>query len=63
MNCEICLAYLREKNKCPGCRNMGKSKPGYCRKCIIKNYELLTKTESNFCYDCSNYPCRRLKQL
>ena len=63
MNCGICLAFLRDKNKCPGCRNMGKNKPGYCRKCIIKNCELLAKTDSNFCYDCEKYPCTRLKQL
>ena len=63
MNCGICLAFLRDKNKCPGCRNMGKNKPGYCRKCIIKNCELLENTDSNFCYDCEKYPCPRLKQL
>ena len=22
MNCNICMAYLREKNKCPGCREI-----------------------------------------
>ena len=42
---------------------MGENKPGYCRKCIIKNCELLAKTDSNFCYECSKYPCTRLKQL
>ncbi|MFC1784529.1 DUF3795 domain-containing protein [Candidatus Neomarinimicrobiota bacterium] len=63
MNCGICLGFLRDKNKCPGCRNMGKNKPGYCRKCIIKNCALLAKTDSNFCYECSKYPCTRLKQL
>jgi len=63
MNCGICLAFLREKNKCPGCRNMGKNKPGYYKKCIINNCGLLAKTNSGFCYDCSKYPCPRLKQL
>ena len=63
MNCGICLGFLRDKNKCLGCLNMGKNKPGYCRKCIIKNCELLAKTESNFCYDCEKYLCTGLKQL
>ena len=63
MNCGICLAYLRDKNHCNGCREWSNNKPGYCRKCIIVNCELLHKTESNFCYDCEKYPCRRLKQL
>jgi uncharacterized radical SAM superfamily Fe-S cluster-containing enzyme len=33
MNCSICSAYLREKNKCPGCRLMNIE---YCKKCIIR---------------------------
>jgi hypothetical protein len=62
MNCGICLGFLREKNKCHGCRQ-DSQKPEYCRSCIIINCELLSKTESKFCYDCKKYPCRRLKQL
>ena len=63
MDCGICLAFLRDKNRCNGCRQFSKEKPEYCRKCIIINCELLSKTESKFCYDCVKYPCRRLKQL
>lgn len=63
MDCGICLGYLREKNRCYGCRQFSEHKPGYCRKCIIINCELLSKTDSKFCYDCEKYPCRRLKQL
>lgn len=63
MNCGICLGYLREKNRCEGCRIYCEGKPGLCRKCIIINCELLSKTDSKFCYDCPKYPCRRLKQL
>lgn len=63
MNCGICLGYLRDKNKCYGCRNDSLQKPEYCRRCIIINCELLSKTDSKFCYDCNKYPCRRLKQL
>ena len=63
MNCGICIAYLREKNKCAGCRNDNKHKTKSRIKCIIKNCELLVKTHSRFCYDCIKYPCTRLKQL
>jgi len=64
MNCGICLGYLREKNKCPGCRDMDKNKPGYCRKCIIQNCEILNKNKWKFCSDkCEKYPCKRLKNL
>jgi len=63
MNCAICLGYLREKNKCEGCNSNSENMPSSCKKCIINNCELLKETESGFCYDCSKYPCKRLKQL
>jgi hypothetical protein len=63
MNCGICLAYLREKNRCEGCWADDTNKPKSCINCIIKNCELLEKTESKFCYDCEKFPCKRLKQL
>ena len=63
MNCGICLGYLRDKNKCPGCRSDNNHKLKSRSRCIIKNCELLAKTDSKFCYDCEKYPCTRLKQL
>ena len=63
MNCGICISHLRPKNKCSGCLIEAENKPNHCHKCIIKNCELLEQTESNFCFDCSKYPCTRLKQL
>ncbi|MGM0620001.1 MAG: DUF3795 domain-containing protein [Bacteroidota bacterium] len=63
MNCGVCLACFRDKNRCIGCRPANEEKPKYCRKCIIINCELLSQTDSKFCYDCEKYPCRRLKQL
>ncbi len=63
MNCGICLAYLREKNHCNDCREWSMNKSEYCRKCIIVNCDLLSKTDSKCCYDCEKYPGRRLKQL
>jgi hypothetical protein len=63
MNCGICLAYLRDKNTCPGCWEGNKNKPKSCINCIIKNCDFLAKSESKFCYDCEQYPCKRLTQL
>jgi hypothetical protein len=63
MNCGTCLAYLREKNRCCGCRNDDPSKPKSCSACIIINCELLAATESKFCYECGKFPCKRLKAL
>ena len=63
MNCATCLAYLREKNSCSGCLTAGTNKAKHCSSCIIKNCEKLSETESGYCYDCHEYPCKRLKNL
>ena len=63
MNCGICIAYLRDKNKCQGCRINPVIDKTSRSTCIIKNCTYLEETASGFCYDCEKYPCRRLKQL
>src|SRR4030042_6052081 len=68
MNCGICSAYLAMKydlkrqglNKgyCAGCRPRGKN-------CAFmkKSCEKLGQDLVKYCYECADYPCRRLKQL
>ena len=63
MNCGICLAYLREKNHCPGCRSDEADKLPHGIRCIIRNCETVKASESGFCFECKDYPCRRLRQL
>jgi hypothetical protein len=63
MNCGTCLAYLREKNRCPGCRIFSADKTTSVQKCIIPGCVYLEKTKSKFCFDCEKYPCQRMKQL
>jgi hypothetical protein len=63
MNCGTCMAYLREKNKCPGCRVISGDKAVSVKRCIITKCIYLEKTKSKFCYDCELYPCKRIKQL
>jgi hypothetical protein len=63
MNCGTCIGYLREKNKCPGCRVYSADKAISIQRCIIPKCIHLDKTISKFCYDCEKYPCKRLKQL
>jgi len=63
MNCGTCIAYLRYKNKCPGCRIYSANKAISVQRCIIPNCVHLKKATSKFCYDCEKYPCKRLKQL
>jgi hypothetical protein len=63
MNCGTCLAYLRVKNRCPGCRVLSTDKAITCQRCIIKNCIYFEKTNSKFCYNCKIFPCKRMKQL
>lgn len=63
MNCGTCIAYLRVKNKCLGCRVYSADKAVSVKRCIITSCDKLARTASKFCYDCETYPCKRLKQL
>ncbi len=63
MNCTLCYAYLREKNKCDGCRGSVESKMPSCVRCIISHCDARAECESDFCYVCDKYPCKRLKEL
>ena len=64
MNCGLCIGFLREKNPCGGCfKKEDLNKPKSCRSCAIVNCEGLKDTDSGLCYDCSKYPCIRLKKL
>ena len=63
MNCGLCLAYLRDKNTCPGCLGSDENKRASCVGCTIKNCDELTGKNYRFCYRCSRFPCARMKQL
>jgi hypothetical protein len=63
MNCGICLAYLRKDRKCPGCHGDDTNKSITRVSCIIRNCGNIKSSKSGFCYECTEYPCKRLKQL
>jgi len=63
MNCSICMAYLRDKNRCPGCRFFNKREPVTIAKCKIKNCTTFKRSKSKFCFKCKVYPCDNLKHL
>ena len=63
MNCGTCIAYLREKNKCPGCREPDPNKPKTCRQCKIKNCSTFQSGKIRFCFSCETFSCDRLKHL
>lgn len=59
MNCNLCIAYLRDKNKCPGCNFQGKPDSDYFRKC-----NLIKEKSWNYCSPkCEQFPCQKLKNL
>lgn len=57
MNCKLCQAYQGKGLKCYGCGNGGERKS--CQNCSI----LKCENKNNFCFECKNYPCNRLKKL
>jgi hypothetical protein len=63
MNCGICFAYLREKNKCPGCRGNDIPKPITRVKCKIKNCVFFVKNSAKYCFECGKFPCKNLEHL
>lgn len=62
MNCGLCLGYIRDKNRCLGCRDRVTIKS--CQKCVIKNCTVIKENNWMFCSPkCVKYPCLRLKNL
>ena len=60
MNCTLCMAYLRVKNKCSCCRSSNEGKSISILRCKIRNCE---KLNSEFCYTCQEYPCKNVKHI
>lgn len=68
MNCSLCVSHQALKNDlnsqgfnkryCPGCLPRGKN----CT-FLSKHCRLLAKGSVRFCFECSDYPCTRLRDL
>lgn len=63
MNCSICMAYLRKKNKCNGCRAVNTWNPKTRLECRIKNCQMLTSQGLTYCYQCQRYPCTVINNM
>ena len=63
MNCAICMAFLRTKNKCNGCRCANTWNPKTREECRIKNCPNLADQGRQYCYQCPDFPCQRLRNL
>ncbi len=63
MNCGLCLSYHRDKNRCGGCNSDDFSKQKSCTACRIRNCDEIKASAGAFCFECSHFPCARLRQL
>lgn len=63
MNCGTCIAYLRERNRCPGCRSPDAGKAVTRVRCRIKTCSVFLDRRIRFCSGCSLFPCDRLRRL
>lgn len=61
MNCMVCYKHCDSKKPCAGCLNSDAGKPEHCRKCAIK--DCVKEKGYTYCYECGEYPCKRLKNL
>lgn len=51
MNCGICMAYLRKKNHCCGCRASDEGKAISVLRCKIRNCEFFKTTNAQYCHE------------
>jgi Protein of unknown function (DUF3795) len=63
MNCRLCLAYIRDKKTCPGCRGDDSLKAISRFRCRIKTCKKMVNAGLKYCFCCDSYPCVRLKNL
>lgn len=61
MNCKVCYKHCYNKKPCDGCLKSDIGKPEHCRKCKIK--DCVKDKDLNYCFECSDYPCKLIKNL
>lgn len=61
MNCLVCYKHCNHKKPCGGCLQGDTGKPEHCRKCALK--DCVREKGLSYCYECPEYPCKRLKAL
>jgi hypothetical protein len=63
LNCGTCYGFLRTKNRCPGCLMTSDKEPKSRYLCRIKNCPDRALLKSGYCFDCSKFPCERMRNL
>ena len=59
MDCALCYAFQDVKKPCPGCRTQTGKIRESCQNCIIFSCD----KKKYYCFECTNFPCKRLKAL
>lgn len=63
MNCGLCRCYLREKDRCLGCRTEDASRSTYQAACPMRTCEARAEGSADFCFSCDRFPCPRLRRF
>jgi hypothetical protein len=63
MDCELCMAHMRQRKPCAGCNGDDATKPMHCVVCAIKHCEQPRSGETGLCFECERFPCRRIRDL
>ncbi len=63
INCRLCRAYTRDRKSCPGCRGDDTFKSKSCVNCQIKNCEKRINGKIEYCFECDEFPCKRIAHL
>jgi hypothetical protein len=63
MDCRLCIAYIRDKKACPGCRGGDSNKPKTRVTCQIKNCEKRGRDGVKYCFNCDTFSCASLNHL
>lgn len=62
VNCLACSAHLDNKNPCPGCcAAVDLITRKSCRNCVKKKCAF--EKDLQWCFECSRFPCARIKSL
>ena len=61
IDCRLCRAYGRNRNPCPGCRTSAGGCTSGCVRCL--KCATLASGLVNYCFECAEFPCKRLEHL
>ncbi len=62
INCRLCRAYGRAQNPCQGCRASHAFQSENCFQCSV-HCEKLAAGSIGYCFQCNEFPCKRLAHL